>query len=82
MTTLVWKASDYPPPSFPTWEAEHWLGNNVEFNFQGMVVQGEVVGAERHHLCNGIHDILEVEVWDGNSQVKVQAHRQKFRLVS
>ena len=77
-TTYVMK---FDQPSFPIWQAEHWLGHEVEFKLCGNSFVGKVVSSERHYLCNGIHDILEVEVWDGDSQVKIQAHRQKFRRV-
>lgn len=66
---------------FPVWQAEHWLGHEVEFNFQGQVLRGECVESKREYSCNGIHDILTVEIWDNNSQVKIQAHRQKFRRI-
>ena len=78
MQTIGFKVERYN--LFPVWEAEHWMGKKVSFNLNGHKLTGQVVEASREYLCNGIHDILTVEIWDGNSQVKIQAHRQKFRL--
>ena len=60
----------------------NWLGKTVKFKLSGLSLQGEVIAAERQRLVNGIHDILEVEVWDNQSQVKIKAHRQKFTRIS
>lgn len=80
-TIYVWKASDYPPVMFSVWKAENWLGHEVEFTIQGHKFSGIVESAERHHLANGEHDILTIEIDDNGSQVKIQAHRQKFRKI-
>ena len=69
-------------PQFYAWEADHWLGHEVEFTLHGKHFIGVVESARRFHLVNGIHDILTVEIWDNFSQVKVQAHRQKFKRTS
>ena len=66
---------------FPTWKAEHWLGHRVKFQLAGQRFEGEVTESQRHYSANGIHDILTVEIWDGNSLVKIQAHRQKFTRI-
>lgn len=79
--TYVFRADDYPRPRFPVWDAEHWLDKVVEFTICGHTFCGIVESAERLHLANGIHDILEVEVLGEKCQVKVLAHRQKFRKV-
>jgi hypothetical protein len=52
-----------------------WLGHQVSFILLGNRIVGEVVSAERFYLGNGIHDILEIEVFDPK-QIKIQVHRQ------
>lgn len=61
--------------------ADTWLGQQVTFKLGGKQFTGEVVETERVHLCNGEHDILTVEIWDRGAQIKIQAHRQKFRRI-
>ena len=78
MQTIGFKFEHYN--LFPVWKAEHWMGKEVSFNLKGQKLVGQVIEASREYLGNGIHDILTVEIWDGNSQLKIQAHRQKFKL--
>jgi hypothetical protein len=58
-----------------------WLGKTVVFTLGEVQLTGEVIETERLHLCNGVHDILTVEVWDRDRQIKIQAHRQSFKRV-
>lgn len=76
--TISFRVQNYPLMGQGDW-GDNWLGKNVQFNFNGSKVIGEVVETERHFLANGIHDILTVEVIDKNRQFKIQAHRQAFR---
>jgi len=58
---------------------ENWLGRRVAFRLCGVEFTGEVIEVEKFYLCNGIHEILTVEIENERKQVKVQLHRQACR---
>jgi hypothetical protein len=79
--TISFKA-DYSHSQFPTWgDGDKYLGHRVSFAVAGHKMTGKVVGTERHHLCNGVHDILEIEPEGDRKQVKIQMHRQAVKVL-
>lgn len=74
----------FPPNDnlFPTWDdGDKYLGHQVSFSLCGHKMTGTVVGTEREYLCNGIHDILEIELEGDRKQVKIQMHRQAVKVL-
>ena len=79
--TILFK-TDYNHSQFPTWDDEDkYIGHRVSFNLSGHKMTGKVVGTERHHLANGVHDILEIEPDKDRKQVKIQMHRQAVTVL-
>lgn len=66
---------------FPVWDGDGYLGEQCEFTLCGHVMHGEIIEVEREYLCNGIHDIVTVEVAQERKQVKVSMHRQAVRIL-
>ncbi len=67
---------------FPVWDDEDkYLGHRVSFSLAGYKMTGKVVGTERFHLANGVHDILEIELEGDRKQVKIQMHRQAVKIL-
>ena len=66
---------------FPAWVGDKYLGHRVSFSLCGHTMIGEVIGTEKHYLCNGVHDILEIELENERKQVKIQMHRQAVKLL-
>jgi hypothetical protein len=82
VTILDPSAGNYDNSSyFPTWKGEKYLGKKVEFFLCGIRFTGEVVGTKKYYLCNGIHDILEIELDKERKQVKIQMHRQAVKII-
>ena len=67
---------------FPIWSGDHWLGKRVEFKICDTRFTGTVIATHREYLCNSIHEILTVEVENEHKQVKVEMHRQAFKIIS
>lgn len=65
---------------FPVWKGEHWLGKTVTFKLNGIEFEGEVVATHREYNVCGIHDILTVELSNETKEVKIEGHRQMFRI--
>jgi hypothetical protein len=73
---------DYSKSQFPTWDdGDKYLGHRVSFSLAGHTMTGKVTGTERHHLANGVHDILEIELEKDRKQVKIQMHRQAVKVL-
>lgn len=66
---------------FPIWKGEKYLGKRVSFFLCGKKFTGIVIGTEKFYLCNGVHDILEIELENERKQVKVQVHRQAVKIL-
>jgi hypothetical protein len=81
-TAVISFRPDYSKSQFPMWEdGDKYLGHRVSFTLAGHKMTGSVIGTERHHLANGVHDILEIEVENERKQVKVQMHRQAVKVL-
>jgi hypothetical protein len=81
-TVTISMKTDYSHSQFPTWDdGDTYLGHRVSFNLAGHKMTGKVVGTERHHLANGVHDILEIELENDRKQVKIQMHRQAVKVL-
>ncbi len=79
--TISFKA-DYTHSQYPIWDDEDkYLGHKVSFVLCGNKMIGKVIGTERHHLCNGVHDILEIELCNERKQIKIQMHRQAVKVL-
>jgi hypothetical protein len=61
---------------------DKYLGKRVSFNLCGKIITGEVISTHREYLCNGIHDILEIEPEGERKQIKIQLHRQAVKVLS
>jgi len=82
-TMIISGKPDYSKSQFPIWDDDEnkYLGHRVSFNLASHKMTGKVVGTERHHLANGVHDILEIELEKDRKQVKIQMHRQAVTVL-
>ena len=66
---------------FPIWTGEKYIGRRVSFKLCGHIIAGRVTATKKVFLCNGIHDILEIEPEGERKQVKINLHRQAVTLL-